>query len=70
VIGMDMTRLEVQKELQKQGRPWEIGKTLEHSVPIWPISPVVDVPDMGSVASAIGIKGAARAPASALARAF
>lgn len=38
-IGLDMTRRDLQNEMKKQGRPWEIGKAFEHSAPIGPIVP-------------------------------
>jgi fumarylpyruvate hydrolase len=38
-IGLDMTRRDLQAEMKKQGRPWEIGKAFEQSAPIGPIHP-------------------------------
>jgi fumarylpyruvate hydrolase len=34
-----MTRRDLQGEMKKQGRPWEIGKSFDHSAPIGPITP-------------------------------
>lgn len=36
-IGLDMTRRDLQGDMKKQGRPWEIGKAFEQSAPIGPI---------------------------------
>jgi len=39
-VGLDMTRRDLQAQMKKQGRPWEIGKAFEQSAPISPIVPV------------------------------
>jgi len=39
-VGLDMTRRDLQGEMKKQGRPWEIGKAFEHSAPMTDIVPV------------------------------
>ena len=39
-VGLDMTRRDLQGEMKKQGRPWEIGKAFDHAAPIGPIVPV------------------------------
>ncbi|HZA02601.1 MAG TPA: fumarylacetoacetate hydrolase family protein, partial [Hyphomicrobiaceae bacterium] len=36
---LDMTRRDVQSQMKKLGRPWEVGKAFDHSAPctaIWP----------------------------------
>jgi fumarylpyruvate hydrolase len=38
-VGLDMTRRDLQGEMKKQGRPWDIGKSYDHSAPIGPITP-------------------------------
>ena len=38
-IGLDMTRRDLQNEMKKQGRPWDIGKSFEQSAPIGPLWP-------------------------------
>jgi fumarylpyruvate hydrolase len=50
-VCLDMTRRDLQGEAKKLGRPWEIGKAFERSVPIGPILPVSEVghPDHGMV---------------------
>ena len=39
-VGLDMTRRDLQGEMKKHGRPWEIGKGFDHAAPIGPIVPV------------------------------
>jgi fumarylpyruvate hydrolase len=38
-VGLDMTRRDLQNDMKKQGRPWEIGKSFEQSAPIGPVVP-------------------------------
>jgi fumarylpyruvate hydrolase len=37
--GLDMTRRDLQKQMQEKGKPWEIGKSFEQSAPIGIITP-------------------------------
>lgn len=39
-ISIDMTRRDLQGEMKKMGRPWEIGKAFERSAPISPLTAV------------------------------
>lgn len=39
-LGLDMTRRDLQRMLGDQKKPWEIGKSFDHSAPIGPIFPV------------------------------
>ena len=48
-VGLDMTRRDLQGEMKKQGRPWEIGKSFDHSAPMGPITPAAQA---GSVEKA------------------
>ncbi|MNX79349.1 Fumarylpyruvate hydrolase [compost metagenome] len=50
-LGLDMTRRDLQGEMKKQGRPWEIGKAFDQSAPIGPIHPrsVVGTLDKGAI---------------------
>jgi fumarylpyruvate hydrolase len=36
-IGLDMTRRDLQGQMKKMGRPWEIGKAFENSAPVGPL---------------------------------
>jgi fumarylpyruvate hydrolase len=38
-VGLDMTRRDLQKQMQEKGRPWEIGKSFEQSAPVGPLTP-------------------------------
>ncbi|MEL7526834.1 MAG: fumarylacetoacetate hydrolase family protein [Pseudomonadota bacterium] len=51
-VSLDMTRRDLQGEMKKMGRPWEIGKAFERSGPVGPLHPVSEVghPDQGRVA--------------------
>jgi len=42
-VGIDMTRRDLQGEMKKLGRPWEIGKAFEHSAPCTPIVPASQI---------------------------
>jgi fumarylpyruvate hydrolase len=48
-VGLDMTRRDLQGEMKKQGRPWDIGKSYDHSAPVGPITPVAQA---GNIAQA------------------
>lgn len=37
--GIDMTRRDLQKQMQEKGKPWEIGKSFEQSAPVGIITP-------------------------------
>lgn len=38
-VGLDMTRRDLQLDMRKAGRPWEIGKSFDASAPIGPLLP-------------------------------
>lgn len=38
-VGVDLTRRDVQVQARKAGRPWEIGKSFDHSAPIGLLHP-------------------------------
>ncbi|MEM9903080.1 MAG: fumarylacetoacetate hydrolase family protein [Pseudomonadota bacterium] len=42
-LSLDMTRRDLQGEMKKMGRPWEIGKAFERSAPVGAILPVKDI---------------------------
>ncbi|MDB5797530.1 MAG: hydrolase family protein [Paucimonas sp.] len=42
-VGLDMTRRDLQRFMGDQKKPWEIGKSFDHSAPIGPIHPVANV---------------------------
>ena len=50
-VSLDMTRRDLQGEMKKLGRPWEIGKAFEMSAPAGPVVPVAEAghPDEGEI---------------------
>ena len=59
-VGLDMTRRDLQGEMKKQGRPWEIGKAFEHSAPIGPITPTDQAGDIASAGIWLKVNGTER----------
>jgi fumarylpyruvate hydrolase len=45
-VGLDMTRRDLQGEMKKQGRPWDIGKGFDQSAPMGPITPAAQAGDV------------------------
>ena len=56
-LSLDMTRRDLQGEMKKAGRPWEIGKAFERSAPIGPIHTVSEVGHLGSGAITLKVNG-------------
>lgn len=50
-VGLDMTRRDLQGEMKKAGRPWEIGKSFERSAPMGTLVPEAEIghPDHGRI---------------------
>ncbi len=50
-VSLDMTRRDLQGEMKKLGRPWEIGKAFEMSAPAGPIIPAEQIghPEQGDI---------------------
>ena len=42
-VGLDMTRRDLQSQMKKQRRPWEVGKAFDQSAPIGPIHPAAKI---------------------------
>jgi len=59
-IGLDMTRRDLQNEMKKQGRPWEIGKAFDESAPIGPLHPAANAGDLTRGAITLAVNGAVR----------
>jgi fumarylpyruvate hydrolase len=59
-VGLDMTRRDLQNEMKKQGRPWEIGKGFEQSAPIGPIVPKSRCGELRRGAITLQVNGAPR----------
>jgi len=56
-VGLDMTRRDLQGEMKKQGRPWEIGKSFEQSAPTGPITPAAQAGDIENAAIWLQVNG-------------
>jgi fumarylpyruvate hydrolase len=59
-VGLDMTRRDLQNDMKKQGRPWEIGKAFEESAPIGELVRADDVPVGAETAISLTVNGQPR----------
>ncbi|MHC5306101.1 fumarylacetoacetate hydrolase family protein [Bartonella sp. LJL80] len=59
-IGLDMTRRDLQAEMKKAGRPWEIAKAFEHSAPCSPLIEAGKVKPMGEGVISLSVNGETR----------
>ena len=59
-VGLDMTRRDLQGEAKKLGRPWDIGKSFDHSAPIGPIKPAAECNIDASTAITLEVNGKTR----------
>ena len=59
-VGLDMTRRDLQSQMKKQGRPWEVGKAFDHSAPIGPIHPASKIGHPAKGALWVQVDGADR----------
>jgi fumarylpyruvate hydrolase len=50
-VGVDLTRRDLQQAARKKERPWEIGKSFDHSAPCSPIMPAAKIghPSKGKI---------------------
>jgi fumarylpyruvate hydrolase len=58
--GLDMTRRDLQGEMKQQGRPWCIGKAVDQSAPIGPITPAANAGDIHNAALELTVNGTHR----------
>jgi fumarylpyruvate hydrolase len=56
-IGLDMTRRDLQRAAGAEKKPWEIGKSFDHSAPLGPIHTVADVGHLKGGAITLAING-------------
>jgi fumarylpyruvate hydrolase len=47
--GIDLTRRDLQEDMKKKGKPWEIGKSFEQSAPVGVLTPSSAVMTAGSI---------------------
>ncbi|WP_187429370.1 putative protein YcgM [Roseobacter fucihabitans] len=59
-LSLDMTRRDLQGQMKKAGRPWEIGKAFERSAPIGPVHKVADVGHLQSGAITLKVNDVLR----------
>ncbi|RYF33327.1 MAG: FAA hydrolase family protein [Comamonadaceae bacterium] len=59
-VGLDMTRRDLQGDMKKQGRPWEIGKAFDQSAPIGPIVPAAEAGDIVNADISLTVNGTDR----------
>ena len=59
-VGLDMTRRDLQGEMKKLGRPWDIGKGFDQSAPIGPIVPKSKCGELTHGAITLTVNGAMR----------
>lgn len=59
-LSLDMTRRDLQGEMKKAGRPWEIGKAFECSAPIGPIHTAETVGHLSEGALTLTVNGELR----------
>ena len=58
--SLDMTRRDLQGEMKKMGRPWEIGKAFERSAPVGPIHPASAVGHLQEGSIVLKVNGEVR----------
>ena len=59
-VGLDMTRRDLQMDLRKAGRPWELGKAFDQSAPIGPIRPIAATGEITTGAIRVDVNGEKR----------
>jgi len=59
-VGLDLTRRDLQQDLRKAGRPWEMGKGFDHSAPIGEIVPAATAGNPTNAAITLTVNGETR----------
>jgi fumarylpyruvate hydrolase len=59
-VGLDMTRRDLQSDMKKQGRPWDIGKSYDGSAPIGHITPLADAINVNTAEISLQVNGVDR----------
>ncbi len=59
-IGLDMTRRDLQRAMGAQKKPWEIGKSFDHSAPMGPVHPVASIGHVTKGAIMLSVNGSLR----------
>ncbi len=56
-VGLDMTRRDLQRAMGAQKKPWEIGKSFDHSAPMGPMHPVAIVGHLTKGTISLSVNG-------------
>ena len=56
-LGLDMTRRDLQRALGDQKKPWEIGKSFDHSAPIGPIYRTAELKNFSTEKISLSVNG-------------
>ena len=56
-LGLDMTRRDLQRALGDQKKPWEIGKSFDHSAPIGPIYRTANLKNFSKESISLSVNG-------------
>jgi len=59
-VGLDMTRRDLQRAMGDEKKPWEIGKSFDHSAPIGPIHRVAQTGHFTAGAITLKVNGAVK----------
>ncbi|MBS0315784.1 MAG: fumarylacetoacetate hydrolase family protein [Proteobacteria bacterium] len=59
-VGLDMTRRDLQNDMKKQGRPWEIGKAFDRSAPVGVVTPASEAGAVARAEISLSVNGEAR----------
>jgi len=59
-IGIDLTRRDRQREANKHGLPWEIGKSFDYSAPCGPLHPIASTGAMSRGTLRLSVNGVDR----------
>ena len=59
-VGLDMTRRDLQGEMKKLGRQWEIGKAFERSAPMGPLVSINETGQLDSGVISLSVDGTVR----------
>ena len=59
-VGLDMTRRDLQQTMKDQRKPWEIGKSFDHSAPLGPLVPVAEIGHLAAGPIELSVNGAVR----------
>jgi 2-keto-4-pentenoate hydratase/2-oxohepta-3-ene-1,7-dioic acid hydratase in catechol pathway len=59
-VGLDMTRRDLQRAMGDEKKPWEIGKSFDHSAPIGPLHRVADVGHFTQGRITLAVNGAVK----------